>query len=127
MPAAVSCQTLTPSGLDQLAEGLGVAAIVAVTRSGNSARLVARFDPHMPVIAVVPNERVARRLAVVGSVRAVVASGATEEESVELGLHGAVEAGLLADGSRVVVVGSREGDPRGATTSISVRRVHEDA
>jgi len=111
----------------RIAEGLGVAAIVAVTRSGNTARLVARFDPLVPVIAVVPNERVARRLALVGSVRAVVASGETEDQFLENGLHRAVEAGLLADGSRVLAVGSREGDPRGATTTISIRRVREDA
>ncbi len=111
----------------RIAEGLGLAAIVAVSRSGNTARLIARFDPLVPVVAIVPNERVARRLAIVGSVRGVVAAGDTEEESLVAGLERAVEAGLLTDGSRVLVVGSREGDPRGATTAIAIRRVRSDA
>ncbi len=111
----------------RIAEGLGLEAIVAVTRSGNTARLVARFDPLVPVVAIVPNDRIARRLAIVGSVRGVVAAGATEEESLEAGLQRAVEAGLLTDGSRVLVVGSREGDPRGATTALAIRRIRIDS
>jgi pyruvate kinase len=111
----------------RVAEGLGLEAIVALTRSGNTARLVARFDPLVPVIALVPNERVARRLALVASVRAVVTPSQTDGEALDAGLQRAVEAGLLTDGARVLVVGSREGDPRGATTTLSVRRVRGEA
>ncbi len=107
----------------RVAEGLSCDAIVAATRSGQTARHVARFDPLVPVVAIVPDERVARRLALVGSVRAVVAPAATADEALEQGIARAVRAGLLVDGARVLVVGAREDDPPGATTALSIRRV----
>ncbi len=101
----------------RLAESLGAAAIVAVTRSGATARLIARFDPRVPLVAAVPDAAVARRLALTGSVRAVVA------DSVDRGIARAKEVGALAAGDRVVVAGAREGDPDGATTSVETRVV----
>jgi len=107
----------------RIAEGLGCEAIVAVTRSGQTARNIARFDPLVPVVAIVPDARTARSLALVGSVRAVVATAATERETLDEGLRRAVDAGFLADGMRVIVAGARAGDPAGATSVLAVRVV----
>lgn len=110
----------------RIAEGLGLDAIVAATRSGQTARHVARFDPQVPVVAIVPSSRTARQLALVGSVRAVVSTVEPPEAALEDGLRTAVQAGMLADGARVLVISAREDDPAGASTILAVRRVHAE-
>ncbi len=111
----------------RIAEGLGLDAIVAATRSGQTARHVARFDPLVPVVAIVPSGRTARQLALVGSVRAVVSPAEDAEQSLEEGLVRAVQAGLLPEGARVMIIAAREDDPAGASTILSVRRVRVES
>lgn len=105
------------------AESLGADAVVAATRSGQTARNLARFDPTVPLLAIVPDERTARSLTLVGSVRAVVAPAPSAEEALGAGLARAVETGLLRRGARVVVAAARPGDPPGVTTTLTVRVV----
>lgn len=105
------------------AEALGVEAIVAASRTGGSARNLARFDPLVPVVAIVPDGATARSLAFTGSVRAVVTPAQNGDEALERGLAAAVAAGLLRRGARVVVASARTDDPPGATTCLSVRTV----
>ncbi len=107
----------------RFAERLGARAIVAATRTGQTARHIARFDSVVPVIAVVPDAAVARGLALTGSVRALVTPAATAASAVDLGIARAVAAGLVARGDRVVVAAARPGDPAGATTCLEVREV----
>jgi pyruvate kinase len=107
----------------RLAESLGARAIVAATRTGQTARHIARFDPVVPVIAVVPDDAVARRLALTGSVRAIVAPAATGADALSRGIERAKSQGLLAAGDRVVVAAARPDDPAGATTCLEVRDV----
>lgn len=107
----------------RLAESLGAAAIVAATRSGETARLIARFDPVTPLLAAVPDATIARRLALTGSVRAIVAPAASGAGAVDGGIERALAAGFLARGDRVVVAAARPGDPPGATTCLEVRSV----
>jgi pyruvate kinase len=107
----------------RLAEATGARAIVAATRTGETARHIARFDPMVPLLAIVPDAAVARRLALTGSVRAIVAPAASGADALERGLARAVEVGALARGDRVVVAAARPGDPRGATTCLEVRVV----
>lgn len=105
------------------AETLGCAAVVAATRSGRTARNLARFDPMLPVIAVVPDAGVARSLQLVGSVQAVVAPAATGDGALDAGLARAVSLGWLGPGDRVVVASAQPDDPPGATTALAVRVV----
>jgi len=107
----------------RLAESLGARAIVAATRSGETARLIARFDPCVALVAIVPDAAVARRLALTGSVRAVVAPASCGADAVARGIERAREIGVFAAGDRVVVAAARPGDPAGATTSVEVRVV----
>ena len=103
------------------AEALGCEAVVAATRSGRTARNLARFDPLLPIVAIVPDARIARSLALTASVRAVVAPAATGDDALSAGLARAVAAGWLRDGSCVVVASARPDDPPGATTTLCVR------
>lgn len=111
---------LITHGAVRAAEDLGAAAVVAATRSGHTARCLARFDPNVTLLAIVPDAAVARSLSLVGSVRAVVAPAASGEEALAIGLSRAAEQGLVPGGARVVVASARAGDPPGVTTTLTV-------
>ena len=107
----------------RMAEAIGARAIVAATRSGQTARHIARFDPGIPLVAIVPDAAVARRLALTGSVRALVAPAPTAAQALQRGISRAVAIGLVRPGDLVVVAGARPDDPPGATTLLDVRSV----
>ncbi|MDP2183553.1 MAG: pyruvate kinase [Actinomycetota bacterium] len=108
----------------ELADDLGLSAIVTATQSGATALAVARNRPGAPVVAVTPSEVVARRLAVVWGVRSVVAPVAPAEDNTLQSLLAAVrDAGAVAAGEKVAVTaGVARGVP-GGTDLILVREV----
>jgi pyruvate kinase len=81
-------------------------ALICLTRSGLTARLVSRYRPQCPVLAVSPDPRSVGRLALVWGVRPLlgVLEG-EQEELIESALRRAVETGLLRKGQKVVVTG----------------------
>jgi pyruvate kinase len=90
-----------------LAAALGARAIVVPTRSGATARAVARYRPPVPVVALTPGEAVRRQLSLAWGVTAVTVPWDGEGESAVLAerLRGPVrETGLVAAGARVVIV-----------------------
>ncbi|HEY8465832.1 MAG TPA: pyruvate kinase [Solirubrobacterales bacterium] len=58
------------------AERLGLAAIVVPTESGRTARLVSAHRPHVPVLAISPHARTARRMSMLFGVQGAVAPNA---------------------------------------------------
>ncbi len=90
----------------EMAERLQAEAILTLTRTGETARLVAKFRPAQPVLALTPDEATYRRLAVVWGVTpalvpAVDDVAAQEREAVRR----ALAAGLLRPGGRAVLTG----------------------
>jgi pyruvate kinase len=88
----------------EMAEDVGAAAIVVPTLSGYTARMVARHRPRMPIIALVPDERVCRQLALVWGVTVVGVPRFADGKEVLASFAAPVRAtGLVPAGSTVVV------------------------
>ena len=88
----------------EMAEELGAAAIVVPTLSGFTARMVARHRPTMPIIALVADPAVRRRLALVWGVTVVAVPAFGDAKSVLEHFAGLVRAtGRIAAGATVVV------------------------
>jgi pyruvate kinase len=106
---------------------LGARAIVALTMSGGTARMVARFRPHVPVYAAVYHAAVARRLALSFGVQPVEIpfqpAGTPVDRAFEEALRVLKERGLLAKGDRVVCLCGRPLGAGGGTNLISVEEV----
>ena len=85
-----------------LAEQIGAAAIVAVTQTGSTARIVARYRPRTPLVAVTTSAATLRRLNLVWGVQGVMAEQVQQDSDRTLR---AVEAKLLDEGIL------RSGDP----------------
>lgn len=108
----------------QTAQTLGARAIITSTQSGASARMVSRFRPSSPIVAVTPNPRVRQRLALVWGVHPCqVARAENIDEMIDLGVAAARERGLVAEGDLVVIAaGVKTGAP-GSTNLLQVFRV----
>ena len=108
----------------QVAETIGATAIAAFTTSGASALRVARERPACPVLAIAPDGKVARRLAVVWGAHAVVAPEASGmSEAVTRALRIAHVHGLAQHGDEVVVVAGLPFGVPGNTNSLRVARL----
>jgi pyruvate kinase len=81
------------------------AAIVVLTASGHTARLVARCRPPVPILAFTRSGRVVRQLSVVYGVRALQAPPLESTDSVLAALDGLLQTGGgLQDGQTVILL-----------------------
>ncbi|HJQ83095.1 MAG TPA: pyruvate kinase [Candidatus Binatia bacterium] len=90
----------------RMAERTRAGAIVVPTRTGASARRVARHRPGVPVIALTPDETVRRRLSLVWGVTTLTLPWFADTDALLAGFRAPVRAtGLVAAGAPVVVTG----------------------
>ena len=110
---------------EQLTRYLPIKAIVAVTESGHSARVISKFRPSVPVIGATISESAARSLSLsFGVMPSVVGESSVDTEKVILSaLEQAKDTGLLADGDLCVVVAGIPFGQRGTTNLVKVQRV----
>lgn len=94
---------------------VGVAAILCCTRSGRTARAMARFRPEARMIGLSPDLSVVRSLALVWGVEPIqVDLYGTTDEMVWFAIERALEAGLVARGDRVLVLAGAPDRDRGS-------------
>ncbi len=100
---------------------LKAGAIVAVTISGRTARLISRFRPACPIIATTTCERSHRQLSMSWGVHPyLVDQVETTEDTFELGIEKAIESGAVSNGDIVVITG---GSPIGVSGTTNILKV----
>ena len=103
---------------------LGAAAIITPTISGHTARVISKYRPHCPIVAVTPSPRVQRELALYWGVRPLLSR---REESTDETIAGAVRAaqehGLVKQGDVVVVTAGAASSGPGTTDIMKVHIV----
>ncbi len=87
----------------QLAQEIEADAILCFTRAGFTARLVSRYRPRSPVVALSPDLRTVRRLAPVWGVRPILVREEGGEAPLDAALREAQEAGIVRKGEKVIV------------------------
>ncbi len=108
----------------QIADRIGAAAIIPSTTSGSTAKLVAKFRPKTPIIAVTYTERVRNKLALVWGVSPVQIEFSQDTDAMlKLSIEAAVRAGHLPAGSLVVITAGVPFGVPGTTNLIKVERV----
>ncbi|MBI2395225.1 MAG: pyruvate kinase [Deltaproteobacteria bacterium] len=107
-----------------IAEEVKAKLIVCFTHSGDTARLVSKGRPTVPIIAFSPVEQTRRRLALVWGVQPRVLNerATVEEEVINLATAYLIAQGLAVPGERVVLV---YGAPLNVKGTTNVVRVHE--
>jgi pyruvate kinase len=101
-----------------------VAAIIACTRTGNTARAVARFRPTVPILAATPSVRTARQLSLVwGTTPILTELHGTTDDVVWFAVKTAAEHGAVRPGDLVAVLVGSPSDPEPATDTVRLVRV----
>jgi pyruvate kinase len=100
------------------------AAIIACTQSGATARAISRFRPSMPIIAVTPNERVARQLSMSWGVDTLLSDGSADtDEDIWGAVQLALRAGYVAPGDIVVVLAGSPYEENPVSDTMRIVRV----
>ncbi|HET7522169.1 MAG TPA: pyruvate kinase [Bacillales bacterium] len=101
---------------------LGVSAIITATESGHTARMVAKYRPKAPIIAVTSTEKVCRKLALVWGVAPQLGKEASStDEMLDLAVEKALHSGIVRHGDLVVI---SAGVPVGETGTTNLMKVH---
>jgi pyruvate kinase len=103
----------------ELARNLQAKAILASTASGTTARLISRFRPAMPVIAVTSKEETVRRLCLSWGVFSLLIEELKNvDQMLEVVKMMAVQSGHLTSGDRLVITAGTPLGTMGATNLI---------
>ncbi|MBM7660565.1 pyruvate kinase [Bacillus mesophilus] len=101
---------------------LNVSAIVTPTESGHTARMISKFRPKAPIIAVTSEESVSRKLALVWGVTAQMgAKATTTDEMLDLSVQESINTGLVKYGETIVITA---GVPVGESGTTNIMKVH---
>ena len=101
---------------------LNAKAIITATQTGNTAKMVSKYRPAAPVIAVTPSAIVARKLALNFGVLPILSEKVeTTDELIQDAVNKAKEAGCVTDGDLVVVAA---GIPVHLSGSTNMLKVH---
>lgn len=105
-----------------IARDLCAAAIITSTKSGYTARMVAKFRPQAPIIAVTPKEKVLKTLQIVWGVYPIkINEVISTDEMFREAISGALSSGIIKKGDLVVITA---GVPVNVTGTTNLIRVH---
>lgn len=114
-------QAVANSALD-----LSAKAIITATESGYTARMVSKYRPKSPIVAVTPNEQVMRRLSLIWGVHPVHGEVAQNTDQMfQIAVDSAVESGHVKLGDLVVITAGVPVGRSGTTNLIKVHHVGE--
>ncbi|OUN01480.1 MAG: pyruvate kinase [Firmicutes bacterium ZCTH02-B6] len=110
------------------ATDVGAAAILTSTQSGATARMVSKFRPGAPILALTPGPEVARQLTLVWGVQPIVVPRTDKiDDMIDVAVQAALSGGYIRKGDRVVITaGVKTGEP-GSTNLLQVYTVDGDA
>ncbi|MEX0649762.1 MAG: pyruvate kinase [Candidatus Andersenbacteria bacterium] len=108
----------------ELARRIDAAAILITTKSGYSARAVAKFRPEIPIFAATNNPRTRNQLLLSWGITSFIADDYTSpQRMVELGLKELAGAFDISSGSKIVVISGLRRDNGGYNSGIQVIEV----
>src|SRR3954462_953195 len=112
----------------QIAETLGLPAIVCWTFSGSTVLRVARERPQVPIVALSPNLATGRRLSVAWGIHGIVTEDAKDPgDMVERACRLAFKDGFAKAGRRVIIVAGVPLGTPGATNMLRIAFVGADS
>lgn len=119
-PVSVIAEAVSHASCET-ARDLNAAAIIAPTISGYTARVIARYRPACPIVAVTPSPIVQRQLALYWGVYPLLAKRtANTDEMVERAVRVAQEHGFVHEGDVVVITAGAAGSAPGTTNLMKV-------
>lgn len=104
------------------AMNLGVSAIITPTESGHTARMISKYRPKAPIVAVTASAHVNRQLSLVWGVHAAMGGKANStDEMLDVAVEEGLKTGLFNRGNRVIITA---GVPVGESGTTNLMKVH---
>ncbi|MET3196412.1 pyruvate kinase [Bacillus sp. OAE603] len=101
---------------------LHVAAIIAPTESGHTAKMISKYRPKAPILAITSDIRICRRLTLVWGVQTQFRERAnTTDEMLQHAMDAAQEAKFVSNGDTVIITA---GLPVGETGMTNMMKIH---
>ena len=111
----------------QIAETLGIAALVCFTASGATGLRAARERPSTPILALSPNRSMARRLALVWGIHSVVTDDARSlNDLVQRASRISAEEGFAVPGDRIIITAGVPFGSAGVTNLLRIATIGAD-
>lgn len=111
------CQSVAHTAIN-----LGVNAIVAPTESGHTARMISKYRPQAPIVAVTSSVEVTRRLTLVWGVSPQLGEKVSStDEMLELAVTESLNSGLVKHGDLIIITA---GVPVGEAGTTNLMKVH---
>lgn len=100
---------------------VNAAAIICATQSGSTARMVSRYRPDAPILAMTPHEQVVRQLALVWGVYPVLVPPTSDIDGmIDVSIKAALRSGLVSKGDIVTISAGVLTDKPGSTNLLQV-------
>ncbi|MBU9712924.1 pyruvate kinase [Evansella tamaricis] len=107
---------------------LTASAIITATESGYTARMISKYRPQSPIVAITSNERVCRALALAWGVYPRVGTKAVStDDMLQQAVDGALASGIVKHGDLVVITAGVPVNETGTTNLMKVHVVGEVA
>ncbi|MBM7620564.1 pyruvate kinase [Bacillus tianshenii] len=101
---------------------LDVSAIVTPTESGHTARMISKYRPKAPIVAVTSCEAVSRKLALVWGVYPRIGRQATTtDEMLDVAVEESINTGIVSHGDLIVITA---GVPVGEKGTTNLMKIH---
>lgn len=118
VPNAISRATCTT------AHDLDAAAIITLTESGSTARMISKFRPVCPIIGCTTNEKVCRQMSMSWGVTPILfEERQTSDELFEHAIEKAIETGIVKYGDLVVLTAGLPMGIPGTTNTLKVQTI----
>lgn len=107
-----------------IAEELGASAIITSTQTGYTSKMVSKYRPRAPIVAVTPHENILRKMAVVWGVQPILVEHSDDTDSmISVAIESSLKAGLIAAGDLVVITAGVPVGFHGTTNLVKVHTV----
>ncbi len=104
-----------------IAQELGADAIITATQSGHTARMVSKYRPRAPIVAVSTPKRVATQLALTWGVQSIITPPVSSTDDMfNNAIRTSLQEGLIKDGNLVIITA---GVPVGVSGTTNLLRV----
>lgn len=101
---------------------LQVAAIITPTESGHTSKMISKYRPKAPILAITSDSRICRRLALVWGVQSEYREKVTStDEMLQNAMNAAQEAKFISNGDTVIITA---GLPIGETGTTNMMKIH---
>ncbi|NMB46351.1 MAG: pyruvate kinase [Firmicutes bacterium] len=108
----------------QTSRDVNATAIICATQSGSTARMVSRYRPKAPILAMTPHEEVVRQLALVWGVCPILVPPTYDiDDMLDVSIRAALRSGLVHRGDVVAISAGVMTDKPGSTNLLQVHRV----